>query len=112
MVILASNLISASQPGGVQGIQGAQGTFAGSANLNALTDVVIGTPNALTTGDILAYDGSDWINDPVLNTTIISLNTILDPITRQTDTTQIVAISVGTTPPAVPAVGDLWIDTN
>ena len=112
MVILASNLISASQPGGAQGIQGAQGTFAGSANLNALTDVIVGTPNALTTGDVLAYNGSDWINDPVLNTTIASLNTILNPVTRQTDTAKIVAISVGTTPPTVPAVGDLWIDTN
>lgn len=73
--------------------------------LDGLSDVVIGTPNTLTNGDSLVYNGTNWINDPKFNTYLL-------PITRQTDTTDIVAISVSTTAPSSPAVGDLWVDTN
>jgi hypothetical protein len=88
---------------GAQGVQGAPGGGAGSTALDDLTDVVIGG-TALTTGDVLLYDGTQWINSP-------DVQVILSPVVRQTTQT-ITPISVGTTAPLSPAVGDLWVDTN
>ena len=81
----------------------------GSSNLNGLTDVTITTSAA---GDVLSYDGAEWVNNPAFAATLTAVVTALDPLSRQTDTTDIVPISVGTTAPASPAVGDLWVDTN
>jgi hypothetical protein len=74
----------------------------GSSNLDGLTDVVItGTP---ATGDVLRYSGGQWINDTYVQT-------ILSPVSRQTTQT-LTPISVGTTAPSSPTIGDLWVDTN
>lgn len=88
------------------------GNVTGNIIDSDLGDIIIGTPNPLTTGDILAYDGTGWTNSPDLTTLTTTLNILFDPISRQTDNTQITAISVGTTAPSTPAVGDLWVDTN
>ena len=95
--------------GGFVGFTGSQGPV---GPIDTLTDVVIGTPNALDTGNILLYDGSEWVNSSDLTILTTTLNTVFDPLVRQTDNTQITAISVGTTAPTFPATGDLWVDTN
>jgi hypothetical protein len=75
----------------------------GSSTLDGLTDVVLGgTP--LATGDILLYNGTEWENSS-------DVQTILTPVLRQTTQT-LKPISVGTTAPSTPSVGDLWVDTN
>ena len=101
MVVLASNLISAYLSSG-----------GGGGNLDALTDVVIGTPYTLTNGDVLVYDGADWINSPDIGGALSSISTFINPVTRQTNSNEITAISVGATAPSTPATGDLWVDTN
>lgn len=83
-------------------------------NIDDLGDVVIGTPTVLDVGDVIAYDGTNWTNAPeyaVALATTQTLAVIIDPVTRQTDPL-IVPISVGTTAPTSPAIGDLWVDTN
>lgn len=84
----------------------------GSSNLDGLTDVVIGTPNTLTSQDVLIYNGTNWINDPNLSATVTAVDSALAPILRQTVTTEIKPISVGTTAPSTPDLFDLWVDTN
>lgn len=81
----------------------------GGGTLNDLTDTVITTP---TEGDVLYYDGATWINDASVVSTLVTINTALIPLARQTTTTEIKAISVGTTAPSTPSTGDLWVDTN
>ncbi len=83
----------------------------GTGTLDGLSDVVLGG-TALATGDVLYYNGTNWVNDNSVSTTIASIANILDPVSRQSNTSAIVAISVGTTAPSSPAVGDLWVDTN
>ncbi len=82
------------------------------ANLAALSDVVIGGTNTLAMSDVLYYNGTEWENDPSFAQALTSALGYLDPLTRQSNTNAIVAISVGTTAPSSPAVGDLWVDTN
>jgi hypothetical protein len=79
----------------------------GSGTLDGLTDTVITTA---TEGDVLYYDGTNWINDPSINNVLLNYVTI--PISRQTNATEIKPISVGTTAPTLPSTGDLWVDTN
>jgi hypothetical protein len=79
----------------------------GGGTLDGLTDTIITTA---TEGDVLYYDGTNWVNDASINTVLLNYVTI--PLSRQTNTTEIKPISVGTTAPALPSTGDLWVDTN
>ena len=81
----------------------------GGGALNDLSDVAITTP---TEGDVLYYDGATWINDASVASSLVTINTALAPLARQTTTTEVKAISVGTTAPTTPSTGDLWVDTN
>lgn len=79
--------------------------------LDGLNDVDL-VSNPLAIGDVLIYDGTNWITTPDITTGITDyLNKVATPVARQTGTT-IVPISVGTTAPTSPAIGDLWVDTN
>lgn len=81
----------------------------GAGTLDDLTDTIIATP---IEGNVLYYNGTNWINDQSITTTLTALDTALSPILRQTVTTEIKPISVGTTAPTSPVLGDLWVDTN
>lgn len=83
-----------------------------STGINGLSDVIIGGTNTLAMSDVLYYNGTEWENSPDFASSIATFSTWLTPITRQSNTSAIVAISVGTTAPTSPAVGDLWVDTN
>jgi len=85
----------------------------GASTLDGLTDVVIGGTNALAADQTLLYDGTNWINDDgslvlVYGATVAN---VLTPLTRTTSG-ELTPITVGTTAPTSPAVGDLWVDTN
>ena len=92
---------------GTNWINDADATSGG--NLDSLSDVVIATPAA---GDVLSYNGTNWENNADVSNFIASTSIALDPLLRQSNTIAIVAISVGTTAPTSPAIGDLWVDTN
>jgi len=84
----------------------------GSVTLDSLTDVIIGNTTALATGDVLWYNGTEWENNAEIAFYLAAHITNLAPLSRQSNATAIVAMSVGTTAPSSPAVGDLWVDTN
>lgn len=81
----------------------------GGGTLNDLTDTIITTP---VLGNVLYYNGTNWVNDQGITNSVTTFNTALSPLSRQTVTTEIKPISVGTTAPSSPSVGDLWVDTN
>jgi hypothetical protein len=84
----------------------------GATTVDELTDVVIGGSTSLAAADVLSYNGTEWENNPEFASSIITLLDVVAPRTRQSNTSAIVAMSVGTTAPSSPAVGDLWVDTN
>lgn len=85
----------------------------GSSTLDGLTDVVIGGTNTLAADQVLYYDGTNWINDDgsLLTVAGLTATSVLTPLSRSTGG-EVVPITVGTTAPSSPAVGDLWVDTN
>lgn len=79
--------------------------------LDGLNDVDLVT-EPLVIGDVLIYDGTKWFNTPDITAGVTAyFATVATPVARQTGNT-VVAISVGTTAPSTPSVGDLWVDTN
>jgi hypothetical protein len=84
----------------------------GATNLDQLTDVILNNTTTLASGDVLWYNGTEWENNAEIATLLNDFLIALTPISRQSNTSAIVAMSVGTTAPSSPAVGDLWVDTN
>ena len=80
--------------------------------IDGLNDVTIGSTTPLSVADVLAYNGTTWENSPDFAFSITALLSNLNPLSRQTITTAIVPISVGTSAPLSPAIGDIWVDTN
>jgi hypothetical protein len=84
----------------------------GGSNLDSLTDVDLVTNAPVVTGDSLVYNGTQWVNNGDIAASISTFATNLAPLSRQSNTSAIVAMSVGTTAPSSPSIGDLWVDTN
>jgi hypothetical protein len=80
--------------------------------LDSLGDVILENTTALAIGDVLWYNGGEWENNADIAFYLSQHIDYLAPISRQSNTSAIVAISVGTTAPGSPAIGDLWVDTN
>ena len=80
--------------------------------LDGLNDVILNNTTTLAAGDVLWYNGTEWENNAEIALYVLAHITKLAPLSRQSNTTAIVAMSVGTTAPSSPAVGDLWVDTN
>lgn len=76
-----------------------------NANVAALSDVVITNP---VIGDVIYYNGTNWVNIPDYYTMFVLIS---EGLARQTTFTY-VPVSVGTTAPLTPEIGDLWVDTN
>jgi hypothetical protein len=80
--------------------------------IDGLNDVILENTTTLATGDVLWYNGTEWENNAEFTTVLTQHINNLAPLSRQSNTSAIVAMSVGTTAPSSPAVGDLWVDTN
>ncbi len=80
--------------------------------LDGLNDVILENTSTLATGDLLWYNGTEWENNAEIALYVAAHIDNLAPLSRQSNATAIVAMSVGTTAPTSPAVGDLWVDTN
>lgn len=88
-------------------------SFSATGPLDGLSDVVLGGVNPVTAGDVLYYNGTNWINDAEVGITLADYTTkVVTPLDRQSGSTTIVPISVGTTAPSTPNTGDIWVDTN
>lgn len=83
----------------------------GATNLDGLTDVVVSGP---VEGDVLSYDGTQWNNNGGITTTLQEYTiAFATPLQRQEGLSlNMTPISVGTTPPSLPEIGDLWVDIN
>ncbi len=81
--------------------------------IDGLNDVVIGGTNTLAADQVLYYNGTNWINDDGSLFTVAALTatSVLTPLSRSTGG-ELVPITVGTTAPSSPSIGDLWVDTN